>query len=227
MNIRICTPVIGKTPSQFLENLKKTEEVADLIELRVDTIQDFASSDINTIREHTTKEAIWTCRSKEEGGSYEGTEEERVALIQKGIGLFEYVDIELKTVQSHDFTCNEKSKIIISYHNFQETPSYWDMQKILFEMNQHKPDIIKIAAMVNEEYELTKLYRLLTNKPHHEERIVVGMGEKGKQSRIVGPLLGSYLTYAKTEWGESAPGQIEIRALQNMYRILSSQPDHD
>lgn len=220
MNIRICTPVIGSTLVLFLENLKKTEAVSDLIELRIDTIQDLALPDIKTIREHTTKPAIWTCRSKEEGGAFMGSEGSRVALIQKGIGLFEYVDIELKTVQAHDFTCNEKSKIIISYHNFAETPSYWDMQKIIFEMNQHKPDIIKIATMVHEEYELTKLYRLLTNKPHHEERIVVGMGEVGKQSRIIGPLLGSYLTYASTEWGESAPGQIEVKEMQSIYKLI-------
>jgi 3-dehydroquinate dehydratase-1 len=74
--------------------------------------------------------------------------------------------------------------------------------------------------MVNEDYDLTQLYRIMVNKPKKEERIVVGMGEKGKMTRILGPMLGSYLTYASTPLAKSAPGQININSLKSIYNSL-------
>lgn len=220
MNIRICVPVIGSTKQEFLLNLQKIQEVSDFVELRVDSMGHVTEEDIFEIQSQVQKKAIFTCRKAEEDGSYKGTEEMRLRLLQKAIGVFDYVDIELSTMQEHLFVRNDRTKIIVSYHNFIETPRYWDMQKVIYDMNQYKPDILKIATMVNKEYEVTKLYRLLTNKLHTEERIVIGMGKLGRMTRILGPLLGSYLTFASSEYGESAPGQIDIEELKNIYNSL-------
>lgn len=221
MNIKICTPVTGRTIDEFLNNLAKTQDISDFIELRVDTIRGLTMDHIRTIKDHTKKEAIFTCRSKEEGGYFEDPEAQRVKILRRGIGLFDYVDIELSTVRKHDFSCDEGTKIILSYHNFIETPSYWDMQKVIFEMNKFKPDVLKIATMIQKEYEAAKLYRLLTNKPHTENRIIIGMGEKGRISRVLAPLLGSFLTFGSTPWCESAPGQIELKEMKRMFKSLS------
>lgn len=219
MDIRICTPVVGKTKEEFIHNLQKIQQLSDLVELRVDYLGEVTHEIITEIRHKTIKPAIFTCRKADEGGKFTATEQ-RVELLQSAIGIFEHVDIELTTMQEHTFERSDKTKIIVSYHNFKETPSYWDMQKIIYDMNQLQPDILKIATMVEKEYEVTKLYRLLTNKPHTEERIVVGMGKHGRLTRILGPLLGGYLTYASTEYGESAPGQIDIKELRNMYNMM-------
>jgi len=223
MNIKICTPVVGKTLDEFLDNLKKTENVSDFVELRVDYIEKLKPEDIGIIYEAKSKEAIFTCRPKNEGGRFAGSENERIEIFNSAKNLdFEYIDIELETLKINQIERNPKTKLIVSYHNFQETPSYWDMQSIIHEMNKFQPDVIKIATILKEEYETTKIYRLLTNKPHNEERIVIGMGENGKMTRVLGPLLGSYLTYASTEWGESAPGQIAIEEMKNIYHTLLS-----
>lgn len=221
MNIRICTPVVGNTMEVFLKNLEKTQTISGLLELRIDYISDITVSDIDTIRAKTTVPAILTCRPLSEGGHFSGSKEDQISILQSAIGMFEYVDIELVTMQHHALTRNEKTKIIVSYHNFETTPSYWDMQKIVYNIHTFNPDIIKIASMVNHDYEVAKIYRLLTNKPKDEERIVVGMGTVGRMTRILGPLLGSYLTYAATLWGESAPGQIQIEELKKVYNILT------
>lgn len=222
MNIRICTPVIGKSLDEFLENLKKTQNISEFIELRADCIENISENDIETIRNQTNVQSIFTYRKKSEGGKFKGDENTRVKILQKAIELgFDHIDIELSSMKEYQFK-RDKTKLIVSYHNFAETPSYWDMQSILYEMNEFKPDVLKIATMLNEEYESTKIYRLLTNKPHNEERIVIGMGEKGRTTRILGPLLGSYLTYASTEFGESAPGQIDINELKEIYKLLEN-----
>jgi len=220
MNIQICTPVIGSTLDQFLENLEKTQEFSKFVELRIDYIQNIGKQDLDILRKATQVPTILTCRKKEEGGYFNGSEEERICILQSAIGMFEYVDIELSTIQNHSFVRDEKTKVIVSYHNFDGTPSYWDLQKTIHDMNENSPDILKIATMIQKEHELTKIYRLLTNKPHTEERIVVGMGEGGKMSRILGPLLGGYLTYASTEFGESAPGQLDSKDMKIIYEKL-------
>lgn len=220
MNIRICTPVVGNTMEEFLKNLEKTQEISNLIELRIDYISSVTAADLDIIREATSVPAILTCRPSSEGGHFNGSEEDRIHILQSAIGIFEYVDIELTTIQHYTFIRNEKTQLIISYHNFEETPSYWDIQKTIYDINASKPDIIKIATMINRDYEVGKIYRLLTNKPKSENRIIVGMGKMGKVTRILGPLLGSYLTYASTKWGETAPGQIAMSELKKVYNTL-------
>ena len=37
--IKICTPVIGKTLGEFLENLDRVQEISEMVELRVDGIK--------------------------------------------------------------------------------------------------------------------------------------------------------------------------------------------
>lgn len=74
-----------------------------------------------------------------------------------------------------------------------------------------QPDIMKIATMVRKEEDVRVLLRLLLEKEKDEEMIVIGMGAKGQLTRILGPLFGSYLTYVSTPYGETAPGQIDIR----------------
>jgi len=52
--------------------------------------------------------------------------------------------------------------------------------------------------------------------------IAVSMGEYGKISRILGPLLGSYLTFAAPAKGrEAAPGQLTVEELHTVFDILS------
>ena len=73
--------------------------------------------------------------------------------------------------------------------------------------------------MVNNHSDIAKLVRLMVKKTLNQKRIVIGMGGKGKITRIIGPLMGNYLTYASTEFGQSAPGQIEIRKLKEIYNL--------
>jgi 3-dehydroquinate dehydratase len=47
------------------------------------------------------------------------------------------------------------------------------------------------------------------------------MGEKGRISRVMAPLLGSYLSYASLDTGaESAPGQLTIAEMRQIQEIL-------
>lgn len=219
--IRICTVVTGQNIDEFVRNLDTIQNISDLIELRIDFIEDLKIDDITVIKSKTKKPAIFTCRKQEEGGHFTGTEHQRIEILKKAIETeFKYVDIEYSTMQSQTFEENSNTKFIISYHNFKETPKYWELTKLIFDMHSCNADIIKIATQVNTDYDVQILFRALLSKKPEDNQIIIGMGEKGKQTRILGPLLGSYLTYASTEISETAPGQIHIEKLKSLYKNL-------
>lgn len=187
-----------------------------MVELRVDYIKNLTDQDLKTIREQTVKESILTCRKKDEGGKYQGDERSRMKIIRQACRLgFDHIDLELSSV-NFNLPLNEKSKIILSFHDFKKTPNIYDLHIIRNRMRFCQPDIIKIATMVRKVEDVRVLLRLLLEKEKDEEMIVVGMGEKGRLTRILGPLLGSYLTYVSTPYGETAPGQINIKELKNI-----------
>lgn len=221
MNITICTPVTGTTFKELLVHLESIQKISDFIELRVDTAQDFSLEHIDELKKNVTKKAIFTCRSKEEGGSWNQDESKRLLIIEKAAAAgFDYIDVELETLKKHEINRPHSTKLIVSYHNFTETPKYWKLTGVINEMNKHDPDLIKIATTVKKDEDNQTLFRLLVDRPGEEEWIIVGMGEKGKIIRIMAPIMGGFLTYAATEFGQTAPGQLQLNELKKTYKEL-------
>lgn len=207
MKIKICTPVIGETLKEFLINLEKVQGVSDMVELRVDNINNLNEEDLRLIRNKTKKKSIFTCRKKE--------------LILSGFKLgFDYVDIDLGLIKDLDLSKTQRSKTILSFHNFKKTPTMKELSEIVNNMRKFKVVVIKIATMVKNDDDLGNLFRILMSKKKYEKMIVAGMGKKGRIIRIIGPFLGSFLTFASTKYGESAHGQIDIIKMKNIYKLL-------
>lgn len=212
--IKICTVVIGNTLEEFLQNLENVQRVSDFVELRVDYIKNLSIFDLKIIRKHTKKENIFTCRSIEEGGKFSSNN--LLEIIYKANELcFDYIDIEISKLKNINFE-KKNSKIIGSYHNFKETPSFNELKKIYEEIISFKfMDIAKIATNVVNDEDNINLVKLILNKK--SDIIVLGMGEKGKITRIISPLLGGYLTFASVGKNVSALGQIPLEDLKGIY----------
>lgn len=97
----------------------------DLIELRLDYC-----SDLNKLEElkniHFPLPLILTLRAKSQGGAFQGSEEERIAFLKRLMSLKpEYIDLE-EIIPDKDLKAisllSPETKIILSYHNFIETP---------------------------------------------------------------------------------------------------------
>ncbi|PIQ72406.1 hypothetical protein COS31_00620 [Candidatus Roizmanbacteria bacterium CG02_land_8_20_14_3_00_36_15] len=208
MKIKICTVVTGSNLKKFLKNLDKIQEVSEMIELRVDKIKNLREKDLQLIRKNTIKEAIFTSRIKK--------------IILKAFDLeFDFVDIDFSLITNFDLSKSRKTKIIVSFHDFEKTPSLILLKNIKKKMKQFQPDVMKFATMVNSGADIVNLFKLLLNKSNNEEIIVIGMGEKGKITRVLGPLLGSFLMYASTPYGKTASGQIDIMELKKIYQLIN------
>ncbi len=149
---------------------------------------------------------IATCRP----GRY--NDEERQHLLLKAIAAgAAYVDVEMDAADLFKQAVIQAArargtKIIISYHNFEKTPLREELDHIIHWCSEFNPDIIKIACMAHSARDNARLLGLLDTD---KQMLVVGMGERGKVSRVVSPLLGSVCTFASYASDKAtAPGQL-------------------
>src|SRR3989337_4434399 len=117
----ICIPIIANNHDDALRDMAEASMVADIVELRIDYIKNV---DLKRLLEKRTKPVIVTNRTVREGGKFDGSEEDRIALLKLAIRLqADYVDVEHDSIQHirRDTVHRVPTKIIVSYHNFRET----------------------------------------------------------------------------------------------------------
>ncbi|MBI5606125.1 MAG: type I 3-dehydroquinate dehydratase [Deltaproteobacteria bacterium] len=224
---RICISITAGTTQEALIKMEAGFAQTDMLELRIDGLR---RVDLKRLLADKKGEILVTNRVKKEGGAFTGNEEARVDLLKEAVALgADYVDLELgtdrdliadlkKKIEAHQ----GKTKLILSYHNQEGTPPREALQKILEEGCRAGADIIKIVPWAVEVGDnLTVLDLIPYAKRLGTEIITFCMGEKGKISRAIAPLLGSYLTYAAlTKGEESAPGQMTVQELKQIFALI-------
>jgi 3-dehydroquinate dehydratase / shikimate dehydrogenase len=200
--------VVIKDPLHIAEGIL----YGDVLELRLDLFPTFCLENIRALRQKYKVPMIFTLKKHK---SF--TEEMRRKLIFKLLEIHpEYLDIESdmpETFIKEVFLRRDKTKIILSYHDFQKTPKNLDA---LYSCMQKLPaDLYKIAVTANTP--IDALYVASFVKKSKGNLIAVSMGPLGQITRILAPVIGSYLTYASLEVGEH--GQLSARELQSKYRF--------
>lgn len=225
-NVRVCCTVVGENLEEFLKNLEETQKICSFVELRVDYIKNLKLSDLDIIRKNTTVKSIFTCRSVEEGGKFKGSTEELLEIINKANDLkFEHIDIEISKLEYIKFN-KKNAKIIGSYHNFKKTPKLEQLYKICENMSSYEVvDILKVATYVNCDDDMLTITRLILAFRKKNEIIAIGMGEKGRGTRITGPLLGTYLSFAYVGDNKTAPGQVTLDEFKDFYKSKKINKD--
>jgi len=165
---------------------------------------------------------IGTVRSIKEGGAFSGTEADRFKLIQKIIPDADYIDIERKSSQKNIYESllmaqKSKTKIIISSHFFNETPTLKKMENVLLNSFERGADIAKIAVMPKTREDVLKLYKAGLKAPG--KTCLIAMGDIGKQTRIAAPIYGSVLSYGYID-EIAAPGQLRVDEIKEGFKIL-------
>lgn len=221
--IKICIPIVETTIESALRSMKKANTQCDLIEIRRDYLRSFDFKSFFSIKENPI---IFTNRKKEEGGRWEGSEKERFMTLKEAIRFgVDYVDIELRSEKEEllNLLKNKRGvKIIISYHDFEKTPSTIEIQRIFEKANEFRPDIVKIVTYARSYGDNLRILSLIPYaKKRGKKALAFTMGQKGRISRIVSPILGAAWTYASINDGKrSAPGQLTIKQMREVYKIL-------
>lgn len=188
----------------------------DFVEIRIDLLS--LTKEQMTMLFAANKNLLATCRP----GKY--PEDKRKALLLYAIEAgAAYVDIEMEA--SDDFkdevikAAHQKGcQIIISYQDFEKTPPRAELEHIVRWCSEFNPDVIKIACMVNSPRDNARLMGLLDTD---KRMLVLGIGEKGKITRIIAPLLGSFCTFAPYETGKiTGPGQLSNQVLEGLIQQI-------
>jgi 3-dehydroquinate dehydratase type I len=199
---------------------------ADMVEIRLDCLEKYAGPE--KLRE-IVKPLIVTCMPASEGGKFSGTEEERMKILFEAVQYADYVSLELsiKKDQRERILYEARTrdtKVIATYHDYKKTPSTKEIKEILKKEKKTGADIAKVAFMANDYGDVMNLMSVLLENDIGIPIIAVSLGEYGKISRILGPLLGSYLTFASPAKGqEAAPGQLTVEELHTVFDILSKK----
>ena len=203
---------------ETIENLDY--DYVDYIELRLDSIKNLSSKIareiIEDVKEITSIPIILTNRTENEGGLNVLTEEERVKILVDNASLVEITDIEYFTDEKlRQEVINASNKTIISYHNFEKTPSFGYLDELVKESFK-VGDIPKIALKPNT---LEDTYTVLKLLMENKGIIAISMDTLGSYTRIIAPVMGAPVTYASiTE--ESAPGQFDVKTTVDMIKKL-------
>jgi 3-dehydroquinate dehydratase I len=210
--------VIGSLPDfEAVRNLAAGQ--VDLCELRIDLLYR-ASADLEESAGEVPCPKIATVRDPEEGGANGLSEQTRLELYQRWLPWCDLIDVELRNLNRFSGLIEEAESsgkgVIVSFHDFEKTPSLGEFQEILDRSRLKKTQIFKVASKVAQWSEVETLIQLLQQNP--ESRIAaMGMGEFGKLSRLVLARLGSHLVYGSV--GEAVvPGQWPVKELA---RLLS------
>jgi 3-dehydroquinate dehydratase-1 len=214
---RICVSIV----SGDVEAVKKVEPLADLFEVRIDLIGDGWREIVGRL----DKPWIACNRRIEEGGSWQGSESERIEELLSAIGLGAgIVDIEIATPGIDEVVREIKGRAecLLSYHDLKETPPAEKMREIIRNQKNAGADICKLITTARSFADNINTLQLIADFP--ETRVVsFAMGPPGQISRVLSPLAGGYFTYASVEEGrESAEGQMTAGDLRKIYEVLKA-----
>ncbi|MBB5346625.1 type I 3-dehydroquinate dehydratase [Desulfoprunum benzoelyticum] len=232
----ICLPLVAATRAELIAQAQGLAALQpDLVEWRADgfgAVEDVAAclSALDELR-RTIGEMplIFTCRIDREGGMRTLAPAKRLEIIVAAIasGAVDLVDIELgngrefiDAVRQH--TRANRVALILSYHNFKETPDETFIYNTLLAAWQAGADIPKLAVMPREYRDVLVLLSATDrarNSVIDSPLVTISMGEQGAVSRVAGGLFGSDITFA-VGTAASAPGQIPIAQLRSGMAVL-------
>jgi 3-dehydroquinate dehydratase-1 len=224
----ICAAITESSIDEMVKTANLTD--ADIVEIRMDYLDlgELCKIKIEKLG-GIKKPVVATCMPEWEGGRYVGSEDDRISTLTGAFEFSDYVSIELKTredLRNRIISEAGKSgvKVIVSYHDFEKTPTEEEILDILKKEKEAGADIAKIAFMAGNYGDVLRVMNVLVENKAGIPIIAISMGEFGKISRVLGPLFGSYLTFASTGGGsESAPGQLTVDELKQILEIIEQR----
>ena len=161
-----------------------------------------------------------TCRRHQNQGKFNGSVEDQVRILSAALDAgARAIDIEIESAENVAARLESfrgKGSLIISYHNYDGTPS---PEAILRRMMRIPADGYKIVTTARKP---SDNYRILSLTKSHPRTplVVLAMGETGFPTRVLSTAWGGIFTYAAPNASEgTATGQVSARLLRHLYRV--------
>jgi 3-dehydroquinate dehydratase-1 len=211
---RICLsvfPLDGSIPN-LLNRIRS--KLPDLVEYRLDYLTD--SSALETIAKGKVCPIIATDRS--------GRKQSRTLLLAAADVGFDFIDVDLSFPLADSIIKQLKTNdvgIIVSYHDFLETPHEERLIQLLQVERDMGGDICKIVTTATQPTDNLILLGFINKCSPMTKIVSFAMGKLGVASRVLSPLFGAEFTFASLDdESKTAEGQMSIDDLRGMWKML-------
>lgn len=234
--VKTIVPITAKTKEQAIAQAKviAANQDADLAEFRIDLL-DFAADSKQVIalghelkKILATKPMIATIRTHNEGGKLTISDADYGKTYQAYLKqpFMDMLDVEMfrdqQMVKNTVKLAHEKKVLIVmSNHDFKQTPSEDEIVKRLLKQDQLGADILKIAVMPQSKQDVFTLMNatLKVSQQSKKPLLTMSMGKLGTISRIATANMGGSFSFGMI--GEaSAPGQIDVTQLKQFLKTV-------
>ncbi len=193
------------------------KDLPDLFELRLDSLSPITGPDEQKISRLRVP-LIITARDPREGGTGNLSLECRRDLLERFLPRAKYIDVELRAAQKFKLLLAQaqKQKVcrILSYHNFESTPSLRSFRAKAKLAKTMGADVFKVATRTDTPAALGRLVDFLTNNRAGIAVSAMGIGILGPISRLLLAQCGSVLNYASVG-RPNVEGQLSIALLRS------------
>ncbi len=223
----ICVSLFDKTIPELLTFAERSKTAgADLIEIRMDLLTEPSISktlhELSGLKMKIGLPVILTIRPKWEGGGFSEDEEKRLSLLEESIALgFDYIDLEFKIKESKRDSLITKAKenrvkTIISYHDYNQTPSYEEIFDLIKKCQATGGSLAKVVFKNNEFSDAISIMSAANRASKENLKFTaLGMGKYGYISRVLAPINGCEIVYASLKPHKQViDGQVDIKTLK-------------
>lgn len=206
--VALCAVITAETTAQLRAG-RDAATTADLVELRLDTVRD---PDVSAALAGRRGPVIVTCRARWEGGFFDGSEDERLRLLEQAWQQgAEFVDLEFAARDRAPWAASGV-RVIVSYHDFEGIPD--DLAARHRAMAASGAAVVKLAVTPRRLSDCARLLPLAVDAP--QRQVVLAMGAAGMSTRLLPGRFGTAWTYA----GEQvAPGQVSLDRMRGEFRF--------
>ncbi len=216
MDHTLCITVAAPTMATLRQRRDRHSD--SLVELRLDTVD---RPDVPGALAGREGPVIVTCRPTWEGGHFQGSEEERLGILEAALEAgADYVDVEFKALTPAFAGGRHRDRLLVSMHDFEGLPS--DLDARVEAMSRTGAGIVKVAVMAHRLADCLPLVGLATRRGGPTS--VLAMGEAGLATRVLAARFGSCWTYAADDT-IVAPGQLSAARMRGEFGFDRLGPD--
>lgn len=232
----ICAPLVGRTVQALAtETATVAAKHPDLLEWRIDFFEALAdtaqvlAAGAQVRRAAAGIPILLTRRAQREGGQPIAIGEQQVLAVYEALAsarLVDSLDFEMGNTAADVQRVKAIARghglcLVLSFHDFQGTPSAADLRARFAQACQLGADVAKVAVMPKS---MADVHRLLGATLEASQSLPIpvismAMGALGAVSRVCGGMFGSALTFAVGA-APSAPGQMPIEDVRAALAVL-------
>jgi len=215
----LCIAVAPESRRLGKVDLFNAAPQCDVIEFRLDRLG--KEPDLKEMMDGIPKPILISCRRKEDGGEWDGTEEERLIQLRTAIVAGPaYIELELDIADK--IPRFGQTKRVVSITDTKRPLR--DLEPSIDEAIAAKADVVKFTGPTPTLDAAWPLLATVTRK-RQIPVVGVGLGQQGVMFSLLAQKYGAPWTYAALEKGlEAYPGQATVTELEEIYRWREINP---